>query len=374
MKDFLALARDEAKACLRSPAFLVLLIAVPVALNILFGAIFLPARTARALPFAVWDQDGSRDSRQLVRFVQSNPAFDLRYVLASQEEGRKLLSQRKIRGFMIVPDGFSKKIARRETADVVVYEDFTFLLPGRTLMKNLYKVEYWYQKDLLEDSFKDRGLMDSASEFLANPATLNFRPLYNPSLEYTRFMLPGVLLAVLFQVMVLLGATAYFMNAAAYRGRSRARFLAVKTAVLFGLFLVPFALTYGIFFPLFGLPQGPAPAMILVFSLFSLASIGMGLAVAALAGDRTLGTSLILIVGAVGFTFSGYTWPMFLFPPMWKTIAYVSPLTPFLEETVKIIYGTGFPVQVWKMAAQALAYLGLALAAVNVKRLSGDRA
>ncbi|HOW85215.1 MAG TPA: ABC transporter permease [Candidatus Aminicenantes bacterium] len=373
MKDFLSLARSEARACLGSPAFLVLLLAVPVALNVLFGAIFLPARTARALPFAVWDQDGSRDSRQLVRFIRSNPAFDLRYVLADQEEGRKLLSQRKIRGFMIIPAGFSRKIARRETADVVVFEDFTFLLPGRTLMKNLYKVESWYQKDRLEDSFKDRGLMASAGEFLANPATLNFRPLYNPSLEYTSFMLPGVLLAVLFQMMTLLGATSCFMNAAAYRGRSRASFLAVKTAVLFGLFLIPFALTYGAFFPLFGLPQGSAPAMILAFSVFSLASIGMGLAVAALAGDRALGTSLILIVGAVGFTFSGYTWPMFLFPAAWKTIAYVSPLTPFLEETVKIIYGTGFPVQVWKMAAQALAYLGLALAAVNIKRLAGGR-
>jgi len=374
MKDFLSLAKSEARACLRSRPFLILLIAVPVVLDILFGAVFLPARTARAIPFAVWDQDGSRDSRELVRFVRSNPAFDIRYVLADMEEGRKLLSQRKIRGFMIIPGDFSRRIARRETADVIVYEDFTFLLPGRTLMKNLYKVESWYQKDRLQDQFKDKGTMPSGSEFLAGPVGINFRPLYNPSLEYTRFMLPGVLLAVLFQMMTVLGATGFFMNAAAYQGRPKALFPAVKTAVLFGFFLVPFALTYGVFFPLFGLPQGRPLAMIAIFAVFSLASIGMGLAVAGLAGDQALGTSLVIIVGAVGFSISGYTWPFFLFPPAWKALAYASPLTPFLEETTKIIYGTGFPVHVWKMAVQAAAYLGLALAAVHGKRFSGGRA
>ena len=374
MKGFLSLAKSEARACLRSRTFLVLLIAVPVVLDVLFGAVFLPARTARAIPFAVWDQDGSRDSRELVRFVQSNPAFDLRYVLTGMEEGRKLLSQRKIRGFMVIPGDFSRRIARRETADVVVYEDFTFLLPGRTLMKNLYKVESWYQKDLLQDQFKDKGIMASGSEFLARPVGINFRPLFNPSLEYTHFMLPGVLLAVLFQLMTLLGTTAFFMNAAAYRGRPKAAFITVKATVLLGFFLIPFALTYGVFFPLFGLPLGQPVAMTALFAVFSLACIGMGLAVAALAGDQTLGTSLMIIVGAVGFTISGYTWPLFLFPAFWRILARVSPLTPFLEEAAKIIYGTGFPVHPWMLAAQALAYLGLALVVVRGKRFSGGRA
>jgi len=373
MKTFLSLAKREAKACLHDRTFLILLVAAPIALNILFGAVFLPARTARGIPFAIWDQDGSQDSRQLVRFVRSNPAFDIRYVLADEEEGRRLLSQRKIRGFMIIPGDFSRQIARRETADVVVYEDFTFLLPGRTLMKNLYKVESWYQNDRLRESFKDKGIMAGGSRFLSAPAVVNFRPLFNPSLEYTRFILPGVLLAVLFQMMTLLGATGFFLNGEAYQGRPKSKFLAVKTAVLFLFFLIPFAVTYGIFFPLLGLPQGLPIMMILIFSLFSLASIGMGLSVAALAGDQVLGTSVIIIFGAVGFTFSGYTWPYFLFPPLWKTLAYVFPITPFLEETTKIIYGTGFPVHLWKMAVPALAYLGLALAALKVKRPTGDR-
>jgi ABC-2 type transport system permease protein len=374
MRNLLSLAKREAKACLHDRAFVILLLAVPVVLNVLFGGVFLPARTARGIPFAVWDQDGSEESRELVRFVQSNRAFDVRCVLADEEEGRRLLSQRKIRGFMIIPGDFSRRIARRETADVVVYEDFTFLLPGRTLMKNLYKIESWYQNERLKDYFQEKGIMASGSRFLSNPVALQFRPLYNPSLEYTHFILPGVLLAVLFQMMTLLGATAYFMNAEAYAGRPEREFLAVKTAVLFLFFLIPFALTYGVFFPLFGLPQGRPLLMMLIFAVFSLASIGMGLAVSALAGDQALGTSLIIIFGAVGFTFSGYTWPYFLFPSLWKTLAYVFPITPFLEETTKIIYGTGFPVHLWKLAVQAAAYLGLAFAVTRLRRPAGGRA
>ncbi len=373
MKDFFSLAKREAMACLHDRTFVILLIAAPLVLNALFGAVFLPARTARGIPFAIWDQDGSRDSRELVRLIKSNPAFDIRYVLADEAEGRKLLSQRRIRGFMIIPGDFSRRIAHRETADVVVYEDFTFLLPGRTLMKNLYKVESWYQSDRLEEFFKDKGIMASGSRFLSNPAAVNFRPLFNPSLEYTHFLLPGVLLAVLFQMMTLLGATAFFMNREAYAGQPKHVFLAVKTAVLFLFFLVPFGLTYGIFFPLFGLPQGRPVMMALIFAVFSLACIGMGLAVAALAGDQVLGTSVIIIFGAVGFTFSGYTWPYFLFPSLWKKLAYVFPITPFLEETTKIIYGTGFAVHFWKTAVLALIYLGLALAVTRLKRPVGSR-
>lgn len=374
MKDFISLAKSEFRACFRHRTFMILLVAAPVVLNILFGSIFLPARTARHLPFAVWDQDGTKESRELIRFVRSNPAFDLRYLLADMEEGKRLLAQRKVRGFMIIPGGFARQLARQETADIVVYEDFTFVLPGRTIMKNLYKVETWYQDKHLHDYFQDKGVMDSASRFLASPTELRFHALFNPSIEYTHFILPGVLMAVLFQVMTLLGVTAFFMNREAYAGRSRFRFMAVKSVVLLLLFMIPFALTYGVFYPLFGLPQGDPLMMTGLFAAFALTCAWMGLAMAGATGDCVMATSMIIIFGAVGFTFSGYTWPYFLFPGLLKAAVYIFPITPFVEEIGKVIYGTGFPVHIWKMAAVAVAYLGLALVASGRKNSSGGRA
>ncbi len=373
MRDLLSLARDEARGCLRDRTFVVLLILVPIVLNILLGAVFLPARTARRIPFAVWDQDGTKDSRELVRYIRSNPAFDVRYFLTDIEEGKRLLSQRKIRGFMIIPGDFSRNISRREPADVIVYEDFTFLLPGRTLMKNLYKVESWYQKDRLKYYFRDKGIMDSGSEFLSNPSVLTFRPLFNASLEYTDFILPGVLFAVLFQMMTLLGVTVFFMNRGLYAGRTKYDLLGVKTAVTFLFFFVPFAVTYGMFFPAFGLSQGNQFMMTLLFAAFSLSCIWMGMALAAMTGEQVFGTSLIIICGAVGFTFSGYSWPYFLFPAALKKLVYIFPITPFLEEASKVFYGTGFPVHFWKMLVPAFAYLGLAVVFLKARELKGGR-
>ncbi len=373
MRDLLSLARKEARGCLRDRTFVVLLILVPIVLDVLLGAVFLPARTPQRIPFAVWDQDGTKDSRELVSHIRSNPAFDVRYFLTDIEEGKRLLSQRKIRGFMIIPGDFSRNISRREPADVIVYEDFTFLLPGRTLMKNLYKVESWYQKDRLDFYFREKGIMGSGSDFLSNPAVLTFRPLFNSSLEYTDFVLPGVLFAVLFQMMTLLGVTVFFMNRELYTERSKYDLLGVKTAVTFLLFLIPFAVTYGIFFPAFGLPRGGPFMMTLLFAVFSLSCIWMGMAVAAMTGDQVFGTSLIIICGAVGFTFSGYSWPYFLFPAALKKLVYVFPITPFLEEASKVFYRTGFPVHFWKMLVPAFAYLGLTAVFLKARELKGGR-
>ena len=70
--------------------------------------------------------------------------------------------------------------------------------------------------------------------------------------------------------------------------------------------------------------------------LFIIATILLGMFMAALTGNRIDALKGCLLVGAPAFLLSGYTWPLEQMPTLLKTISGFIPLTPYLEGFRKI--------------------------------------
>jgi len=369
MNLFLRDVRHGVARALRKRPTRILLVWAPLGIGLLMGGVFLPRRAPGDLPVAVWDQDGSAASRRLLCDLAANQAFRIAAVVTDMDEGRRLMAGGRVRGFFIVPRGYARALARRDQAQVICYQDFTALLAGRTLSKNLYKLEASLQTRYLARTFQDLGMQPSATDFFATPLTVSYRKLFNPSLEYTQFLLPGILTATLFQVLVVIAGIFFYGPAGTLAGEGPlGRWLAVRTATFLLLSLLPFLVTSGLLFPLFGLATGPFWKLLIVFLPFALATLGLGLFLAALTRNPVITTELMIILGAAGFTFSGFTWPRAMFVPVVDWFAAAVPLTFLLEESSKVWYATGFAVNLLPLLVQATAYFALATVLLRFRR------
>lgn len=338
MKRLIASLAAEIAAAWRRRFTRVMLLWVPLLVGLLIGFIFVKQRVPQKLPIAVCALDSSRLIRELLADMESNQGFTIHARVPDLASGRHLLASGQVRGLLLIPREFTRRIRRLEQAQLVLYEDFNFPLPGRTLMRNMVKIENWLQGKLRRERFERRGVSRQAAAFFSDPLQINYKKLYNPSLEYTQYLLPGVLFAILFQSLVVVGGVMLADDTAVPASPSWFAFAARRLTAYLFLSLLPLAIVYGLLFSLFQLLQGNPLLMVPLYLLFAMAALLLGVFVYLLVGDAIMATEIMIMVGAAGFTFSGFTWPRQMFIPLLREAVYLLPFTSLMEESTKIWY------------------------------------
>lgn len=346
----------EIRAALKSRFFIGVLAAAPLLTGLLMGFAFGWSRTPREIPIAVWNQDGQKSSRDFLRFVNSAPAFRIDYQTGDFENGKKLIVSGKVRGFLIIPPDFSRDLKSEKQTSLVFYQDFNFLLPGRTLAKALSKLESWTRMEQTEAYFHKNGVAGKMADFLKDPVRIEYRKLFNPSLEYARYLTPGLLTALLFLSLLITGGASVFFNVHILQDKNRLIIPAVKTLAFLVLSLIPFLIVFGVLFPLFGLDTGNIFILLGYYLLFAPATLWMGMITASLFREPVFATEVIMGLGAISFTISGFTWPRLMFPTAYQWASMAFPLTHYLDECGKIWYETGFAARPAPLALTAAAY------------------
>ena len=349
LKETFALILAEIRAAMTSRLYLLILLVIPLVLSLFLGHIMVKTRVPQNLPLVLLDQDGSQVSREIARYLDTIPGTAVAFRARDIEAGRRILFSGRARGFVVIPRGFSKAINRGEQARITVYEDFNFLLPGRTIAKNMALLEGWLQNKYFKRFFQRKGVSGYSADFLSRLGLVEYHKLFNPNLEYTQFLLPGLLITVIYQVICVLSGMILFTNRSIYTGISKIRFLFSKLTAHTLLSLLPFLIISGILFPLFSLRTGNFWDALGLFIPFSLGTFMMGMLISVIVKEPVFTTEIMIVIGAIGFTISGVTWPMSMFPGIVKFVAHLLPLTPYLDNCMKSWYATGAPLQAWQI-------------------------
>ncbi len=365
--------RDEMRASLKLKFFWAMLVLVPLGLGLLIGFTFAWKRVPRDIPVAVWNRDNQNLSREFLRYVDSTQAFALTKSVTDMEAGKAFFVSGEVRGFIVIPPDFSKNLNTGKPAHVIFYQDFNYLLPGRTLGKAISKIETWEQEKWLRRFFENKGISGGLADFLKNPIHIEYKKMFNESMEYTQFILPALFTTFLFQVLFLIGGTAYFfIPSESIRSLSDSfplKYLSIRIIVYLMLSIIPFIVTYGIVFPLFNCAMGNILILFVYYLLFTLATLLMGMLISALLRNQVMATEIIIGLGAVAFTLSGYTWPRYMFPALFDNIVGLYPLTSYLEESSKIWYKTGYRLSAIPLIILIFVY-GVPLYFITWKRRS----
>ncbi len=338
----LKLIYREIKTSLKSKSYLLVLLVIPLLISLFVGHIMVKTRVPVELPIAVFDQDSSKISREIINYINTIPGITVKQRILDLEKGKALFFSGKVRGIVVIPKDFSQNINKGKQARLSIYEDFNFLLPGRTIAKSMVILEGWLQKQYFRGFFEEKGVSGYSSRALSNLGIVEYHKLFNPNLEYTQFFLPGLLMAILYLVLCVLSATVLFNNHDLYKGVSRYTFLFVKIISHLIISIIPFLLIYGLLFPWFSLQTGAFSQMLFLFIPFSLATFLFGMLISVIVREPVFTTEVMITIGAISFIISGFTWPVKMFPGFIKFCAAIVPLTEFLDNSLKIWYNTGF--------------------------------
>ncbi len=186
----LALIVKELLAILKDGKSRMVLVGPPLIQLMVFG--YAATFDLDHVPIAVYDQDHSAASRDLIAHFLGSPVFEQIAALRSEADVAGLLDSRKVDMVLVVDRRFTRDLLLHEPAPVQL------ILDGRN--SNTALLVLGYANTIITDFSLDWGRTHGGR---GAPALLDLRARYNPTLSSQWFIVPGIV-AVLTQVVTLL--------------------------------------------------------------------------------------------------------------------------------------------------------------------------
>jgi ABC-2 type transport system permease protein len=378
--DELKIIRHDAGAVL---VFVIAMIVYP-----LFYSIAYQNETIRDNPMAVVDLDHSALSRQLIRMVDASEQLDVTCKPGSLAEAEQLFYDGSIRGVMLIPPDFEKDILKGQQTRVTVYCDASYFL----LYKQIYSGAIYSSgtfgagieiKKMLAEGKNTNQAIDQH-----DPLKVKSYNLYNPSGGYSNFVMPGIILVIMQQTLLigigLLGGTTRERNrfhhhrgpvalpggsVAAVLGKSGAYLLIYLMNSLYAILIVP---------KWFSFPDqsGFLPALLLLIP-FILSVSFLGLAISVLFKKRVNSLLFMVFLSPCILFLTGLSWPASSIPPVLYSVAHIFPSTLMVPAYLRMrIYGADIASVSYEwgwMLVQMIIYFILACFAYKLARIRFDK-
>jgi ABC-2 type transport system permease protein len=322
------------------------MLVVPVALFFFYALIY-QKQEAKNLAFAVWDEDQSPVSRELLFLLEQKEALQIIRRVSSEAEVKKLIQEGKILGAIHFPANLQKNIYSRHPSTVTLYTNAAALVPAKLVYKAVAEVVITGSTGVILQKLVKTGMKSDRAMAIANPISLNTYQLYNPTYNYQEYLVPG-LITVGMQMILIIGS----MLALNYEwvtgtmkelyDSSQGSVVAVivgKTIAHLAISWINFIIIVGVIFPFFDIGVGAATGkFFIIYTLLSLACIGIGMFISALFKDVMLSGDVALFYTSPAFVFSGFTFPRWAMPWYDQYYALIMPYTSFLDGFFKVYY------------------------------------
>jgi ABC-2 type transport system permease protein len=352
-KEFVQMRRDKFT--------LGMMIGIPAIQILLFG--FAIRTEVRHLPTAVLDESRSAESRALVQAMANTRNFDMTAAVSSREEVRRLIERGEARAAVIIPPEYASDIKRRRTAHAQVIVDAADPLASSAAI------------GAASQAGVARSLAITGDAGTRMPLEVRVRPWYNPALESSIYIVPGVIGLLLTLTMTLITAMAIVRE----RERGTLEQLIVtpitRTGVMLGKTL-PFVvvgyvqmtviLLLGHF--VFGVPiRGSLPLLYAISFLYIMASLAFGLFVSTVARTQAQAMQLSFLLILPTILLSGFMFPREAMPVAAQWLGSIFPITYFLRVLRGILLkGAGIDA-IWQDSL-ALGAFGIVLVALSAMR------
>jgi len=333
-------------------------------------------QTIREIPVAVIDQDHSSLSRQYTRMLDATEQLRVSCEPGSLKEAEVLFYQGAIHGVILISENFEKEILSRRSADVTVYCD-----AGKFFVYKQVYTGTAFATGTLNAGVEIKSLLaqgKSWNESFNRVEGLNvqFFELYNPSSGYCTFIVPGILLIVI-QQSLLVGIGLLFG-----KNNERRKFIVDgeyvpsvthnldvvlgKATAYVVLYLFTSLVTLVLLYHWLSFPEkGSFWPVYLMLIPFLYAVSFMGIAIGSWFKKRVHALMFLVFISPMVFFLTGVAWPFESLPPLMKILAYVFPTTPMIPAFIKLrLVGGGIHsiTHEWfVLIIQTLTYLIIAL-------------
>lgn len=339
--------RREFRLVFTDAGVMLFFFALPLVYPLVYTIIYNP-EIVTDIPIVVVDHARTADSRQLARMFDDTQSIKVAGYAADLEDARRAMREKKCYGILEIPSDYSKRLGNGDQAVVAFYDEMSLLLRYRAFMSAMTDIQIELGQQITMQRVSAGGLLTSDLAASGMPVKNEAFFLGDPTQGFASFIMPGIVVLILQQSMIL-GIAMLAGNAAERRRRNRGYDpLAVDaspvTTVLgrtlcYVIIYIPMSYYILTMVPaIFALPHvgSVADYMPFIFAML-VASAMLGQSIAVFITERET-SMLVIVFTSVFFLFlSGLTWPRYAMNPFWTAIADCIPATWGVEGIIRIL-------------------------------------
>lgn len=335
LHDTCYICMKELKNVLKDQGVLMFLILVPVAYPILYSWIYNNEMT-REVPVAVVDLSHSHTSREFTRMLDASPDTKVAVRCNSLAEAKECIGRGEAYGAVYFPEDFQTKLNRMEQTHVGVYCDMSLMLAYKAIFQTCTAIQGNMNSRIqieLSGNHTDRE-----DEISTKPLDFEEVPIFNNTAGYGNFIIPGVLMLIIQQTLLLgvgmAAGTAREKNNYGflvpvdrhYRGvmriiwgKSLAYFMIYMVMGTYLLCAVPYMFNF--------ISLVSWKSLMLFILPYLLACIFFSMTISVLMRYRE-NVMLLVVFSSVPLLFmSGVSWPQSNIPSFWQGVSWLFPST-----------------------------------------------
>jgi ABC-2 type transport system permease protein len=194
LKRLLPIIRNEFTHLFRDPLTLAMMFALPILMLLLYG--YAASFDVKEIPFGVFDQSRTKESRDFIRRFDSSSYFQLVENFTSVGEFRDRMDGAKVRVIINIPTDYARKLASGKPAEVQVLVDGSDPTWASSAIGYVNGIIQQYYQDLINAAFIRSGNRSAGK----TPIELKDRMWYNPDLKSVNFYIPGLIAVIMMQI------------------------------------------------------------------------------------------------------------------------------------------------------------------------------
>jgi ABC-2 type transport system permease protein len=326
MNRIIAVSKKEIRQLMRDTRMLFVLFVFPILLLVIFG--YAITFDVKHIKLAVFDKDKTEMSRDFINRLLSSQYFDLAGYINSDAEIRDYLDHQKAQSVLVIPRDFSKNLGRGEEENLQILIDGVNGNTASIIMNYMNIASLSYSADLRKET--------AAASGFPLYTVVELEPIfwYNPSLNSTYFLLPGLIAMILIITAVVSIALSIVrekekgtMEQIYVSPVSSLDLLIGKTLPYIFIALLIAALILVAGYILFGITvKGNYLLLLLTTLLFLFASLNMGIFVSSIAETQQVAFQIATLVSLLpSLILSGFIFPIESMPVVIQWLTNITP-------------------------------------------------
>lgn len=190
----------EVRNTFRDEGMVIFFIVVPLLYPLLYSWIY-NNQTVREVPVAAVDLSHSELSREFLRNYNASPDVNVAYYCNSLDEAKALVGKQVVNGVVYIPSDFATRVHRMQQSTLSLYCDMSMMLNYKALYQAATEVIGKMNGDIqisLSGNYTERE-----DQLTTQPLDFDEVPIFNSTGGYGDFIIPGVLILILQQTLLL---------------------------------------------------------------------------------------------------------------------------------------------------------------------------
>jgi ABC-2 type transport system permease protein len=303
--------------------------------------------TLTNIPIGVVDLDHSSASRKYAGMIDASSELVVSCKPADLSSAEELFMANKIAGVILIPKGFQKEVLAGRQTNVAFYADASYFLKYKNEILAATYANAYFGGGISIVRYMTEGKSWQQAKVSNDPLSVHTHILYNPSSAYGSFIMPGLILIIIQQTLLIgigiLGGSfseskkSPFVLPIQRRRKEILPFLLGKAGAYIFISLFNITIAVVLVHHWFNYPdKASLVSVIMLLFPFLLSTIFLGIGLSTLFIHRESAIVFMVFLSPIAIFLSGLSWPVSAMPDWIVMLSKVMPSTTVVPAYLRL--------------------------------------